>query len=65
MKYFKKSLFIFGKFGDNDYLYMWLSGKTVDFVNSAVPLVVDTIRSALEVHNTAQLLLAHQLLFAI
>ncbi|XP_078174276.1 GDSL esterase/lipase At1g28670-like [Carex rostrata] len=48
VKYFKKSLFIFGKFGDNDYLYMWLSGKTVDFVNSAVPLVVDTIRSALE-----------------
>ncbi|XP_078174974.1 GDSL esterase/lipase At1g28600-like [Carex rostrata] len=48
VKYFKKSLFVFGKFGDNDYLYMLFSGKTVDFVNSTVPLVVDTIRSALE-----------------
>ncbi|KAJ3701179.1 hypothetical protein LUZ61_004884 [Rhynchospora tenuis] len=36
------------KFGDSDYLYMLLGGKTIDFVNSTVPLVVETIRSAAE-----------------
>ncbi|XP_078174980.1 GDSL esterase/lipase At1g28570-like [Carex rostrata] len=48
VEYFNKSLFMFGKFGDNDYLYMLFSGKTIDFVNSSVPLVVDSIKSAAE-----------------
>lgn len=47
VEYFKRSLFILGKFGDDDYIYMLSSGKTLDFVTS---LVVDTIRSAAEVH---------------
>ncbi|KAJ3701180.1 hypothetical protein LUZ61_004885 [Rhynchospora tenuis] len=48
VEYFTKSLFALGKFGDNDYLYMLFGGKTIDFVNSTVPLVVETIRSAAE-----------------
>ncbi|KAJ4752374.1 GDSL esterase/lipase [Rhynchospora pubera] len=46
MQFFAKSLFMLGKFGDNDYFYMSLGGKTINFVNSTIPLVVKTIRSA-------------------
>ncbi|KAJ4794642.1 GDSL esterase/lipase [Rhynchospora pubera] len=48
VEHFTKSLFALGKFGDNDYLYMLSGGKTIEFVNSTVPVVVETIRSAAE-----------------
>ncbi|KAJ4752375.1 GDSL esterase/lipase [Rhynchospora pubera] len=48
MKFFTKSLFMLGKFGVNDYLSMLFAGKTIDFINSTIPLVVKTIRSAAE-----------------
>ncbi|KAJ4752372.1 GDSL esterase/lipase [Rhynchospora pubera] len=48
VEYFTKSLFAVGKFGDNDYLYMLSGGKTIEFINSTVPLVVEIIRSAAE-----------------
>ncbi|KAJ1685252.1 hypothetical protein LUZ63_016642 [Rhynchospora breviuscula] len=48
MKFFTKSLFMLGKFGFNDYLNMLFAGKTIDFINSTIPLVVETIKSAAE-----------------
>jgi hypothetical protein len=48
-EYLTTSLFMLGKFGDNDYLYMLSSGKSIDFVNSTITLVVDIIISAAEV----------------
>ncbi|KAJ3701184.1 hypothetical protein LUZ61_004889 [Rhynchospora tenuis] len=47
--YFSKALFIIGEIGGNDYIFMLLSNKTVDYVRSYVPTVVDTINTAAEV----------------
>ncbi|XP_062232600.1 GDSL esterase/lipase At1g28580-like [Phragmites australis] len=45
---FRKSLFLVGEFGVNDYNFMWMANKTEDEVRSYVPKVVKTIALAVE-----------------
>ncbi|KAJ1685262.1 hypothetical protein LUZ63_016652 [Rhynchospora breviuscula] len=47
--YFSKAMFILGEVGGNDNIFMLFSNKTLDFVRSYVPTVVDTINTAAEV----------------
>ncbi|KAJ4752366.1 GDSL esterase/lipase [Rhynchospora pubera] len=47
--YFSKAMFILGEIGGNDYIFMLFPNKTLDFVRSYVPTVVDTINTAAEV----------------
>ena len=49
--YMSKALFILGEIGGNDYDYMLFSHKTIDYVKSYVPTVIDTINTAAEVCN--------------
>ncbi|KAF3328566.1 GDSL esterase/lipase [Carex littledalei] len=42
------ALFILGEIGGNDYDYMLFSHKTIDYVKSYVPTVIDTINTAAE-----------------
>jgi hypothetical protein len=50
MDFFRKSLFVVGEFGGNDYSFTMKSGRTVDQVKGMVPTVVDAICAAVEVH---------------
>lgn len=50
-EYFRKSLFVFGEFGGNDYNAPLFSGKTMAEVKTYVPLVVDSITRGIEVHH--------------
>lgn len=49
--YLSKALFILGEIGGNDYDYMLFSNKTIDYVKSYVPTVIETINTAAEVCN--------------
>ncbi|KAJ3694247.1 hypothetical protein LUZ60_009727 [Juncus effusus] len=46
--FFKRSLFIVGEFGGNDYSFTMKSGRTLDQVKALVPKVVDAICAAVE-----------------
>ncbi|KAJ3701178.1 hypothetical protein LUZ61_004883 [Rhynchospora tenuis] len=46
--YFRKSLFILGEFGGNDYTFVLSAGKSVREVNSYVPAVIKAIKGAAE-----------------
>ncbi|KAJ4777055.1 GDSL esterase/lipase [Rhynchospora pubera] len=46
--YFRKSLFIFGEFGGNDYIFVLSAGKSIREVKSYVPVVINTIKNAAE-----------------
>ncbi|XP_078175142.1 GDSL esterase/lipase At5g45910-like [Carex rostrata] len=46
--YLSKALFILGEIGGNDYDYMLFSHKTIDYVKSYVPTVIETINTAAE-----------------
>ncbi|XP_020705738.1 GDSL esterase/lipase At5g45910 [Dendrobium catenatum] len=48
-EYFKKSLFLVGEIGGNDYNYAFFSGKTAAEVTSIVPKVVQAIAEAIQV----------------
>ena len=48
-RYFKKSLFVMGEIGGNDYNYAFFVGGTFKDVKRMVPLVVRTIISATSV----------------
>ncbi|KAK1321043.1 GDSL esterase/lipase [Acorus calamus] len=43
-----KSLFLMGEIGGNDYNHPFMQGKSLDEVRSLAPLVIGTIRSAVE-----------------
>lgn len=47
--FFRRSLFIIGEFGGNDYSFAMKSGRTVEQVKGMVPTVVDAICAAVEV----------------
>ncbi|KAJ4794638.1 GDSL esterase/lipase [Rhynchospora pubera] len=46
--YFRKSLFIFGEFGGNDYTFVLSAGKSISEVKSYVPVVINTTKEAAE-----------------
>ncbi|KAJ3701186.1 hypothetical protein LUZ61_004891 [Rhynchospora tenuis] len=46
--FFRRSLFVVGEFGGNDYSFTMKSGRTIDQVKGMVPTVVDAIMSAVE-----------------
>ncbi|XP_078175101.1 GDSL esterase/lipase At1g28580-like [Carex rostrata] len=46
--FFRRSLFIIGEFGGNDYSFAMKSGRTVEQVKGMVPTVVDAICAAVE-----------------
>ncbi|KAJ4818493.1 GDSL esterase/lipase [Rhynchospora pubera] len=47
--YFRKSLFILGEFGGNDYTFILSAGKSIREVKSYVPAVIKAIKGAAEV----------------
>lgn len=50
-EYLRKSLFVFGEFGGNDYNAPLFSGKTMAEVKTYVPFVVDAITRGIEVRR--------------
>ncbi|KAJ3702601.1 hypothetical protein LUZ61_006306 [Rhynchospora tenuis] len=57
--YFTSSMFIVGEIGVNDYLYMLTNGLTVTQVHPYVPIIVETIASAIKrlIHQGGRTLL--------
>jgi len=50
-EYFANSLFLMGEIGGNDYNYPFLLRRSMDEVDTFIPLVVDKIISALKVSD--------------
>lgn len=54
--YFKRSLFLMGEIGGNDYNYPFFVGGTINQLKAMVPLVVQTIVAATSVSPTFNLI---------
>lgn len=51
--YFKKSLFLVGEIGGNDYNYAYFAGGSIKQLRASVPLVVEAIAKATSVSYIA------------
>lgn len=56
-KFFKKTLFLVGEIGGNDYNYAYFVGGNIKQVKGSVPLVVEAITKAVSVSFTNTVIL--------